>query len=663
MKKFTAMLLSLALLLSCCSALALDYKVTLGNEATFETMTEVQQNEAEAMQPFFATYVGKVLSPGRDGTYVPHPVMADYPGDTTYVYRSPDMYGINAAVRINTNFVVYVDKAFETKDEAFEYLQDLGLIDLVNAARGSIVLVTPNVPYGQDSSGNRTGGFTDADQKYYYMLQTAMFSLDTNEVRDGVTVTYVDANYYGGYSYLYVIGIDGGATFLNNYVASNLDYVSRMAGLLLINGEMDRIRDVAAYVPVYLVNAPAEVIAKYEKANGTDALLVEGEERIAYNQAYPLRRVVTREAEDAQIKDVIQDAYYNMFTKAQRGHELMQGLYSASTPYQGYTADNAPYSLSPRNAIFGDRTLDGIVLKEVKSEMFSDIQTDAGEYLQTWFEFLPEEALDGTAPDGTIPLLLALHGGGDDPRQYVAGQGWLELAGKERLAIVAPRHASDVPGSGVTSPSPYDIQGEAFPELVRYMLETYPALDPSRVYVTGYSMGGSSTVEVIAAAPELFAAAVPMAAATPSTTDSYIPTEEEAANFANWDIPILFTTSSFDLSAGVNQAEGTLGRSYLEHINRFLGFNEMPQYEYDFEKYPFVGFEADQKIIKTLNNEYQNTTWFLKNDAGVPMVGLTVTEFLPHGLYPEYTKLAWDFCKHYRRNVETGEVIYDPYAE
>ena len=82
-----SMSLFLALLLTVClssGALALDYKVTLGNESTFETMTEVQQNEAAAMQPFFATYVGKVLSPGRDGTYVPHPVMADYPGDTTY---------------------------------------------------------------------------------------------------------------------------------------------------------------------------------------------------------------------------------------------------------------------------------------------------------------------------------------------------------------------------------------------------------------------------------------------------------------------------------------------------------------------------------------------------------------------------------------------------
>ena len=646
-----SMSLFLALLLTVClssGALALDYKVTLGNESTFETMTEVQQNEAAAMQPFFATYVGKVLSPGRDGTYVPHPVMADYPGDTTYVYRSADMYGINAAVRINTNFVVYVDQNFETKADALQYLKDLGLVDLVEAARGSIVLVTPNVPYGQDSSGNRTGGFGDADQMYYYMLQTAMFSLDTNEVRDGVTVTYVDANYYGGYSYLYVIGIDGGATFLNNFVASNLDYVSRIAGMLLINGEMDRIRDVAAYVPVYLVNASGDTVAKYEKANGTDALLVQGEERIAYNQAYPLRRVVTRSADDADIRTVIQDAYYHMFTKAQRGHELMQGLYSASTPYHGYTADNAPYSLSPRNAIFGDRTLDGIVLKEVKSEMFSDIQTDAGEYLQTWFEFLPEEALDGTAPDGTIPLLLALHGGGDDPRQYVAGQGWLELAGKERLAIVAPEkqelHTNASNGE--------DYLSQVLPELVKYMLATYPALDASRVYVNGLSMGALATLRAAFGAPELFAAAYPQ-------SGSGAISEADAAKFENVDLPFAMSTTEYNMGKADTVPANVV--SFISQIMVLDGMEPLPT-AMDYEAYPLIGFKADIYNKTTIHGDYVQHTWYMVNDDGIPMVNITFVESIVHCLYPQYANMVWDFFKHYSRNQETGAIEYDPYV-
>jgi len=51
----------------------------------------------------------------------------------------------------------------------------------------------------------------------------------------------------------------------------------------------------------------------------------------------------------------------------------------------------------------------------MKSESrFGDVKAANGEYLQTWFEYLPEEVVKGTAPAGTVPLWLALHGGGDD---------------------------------------------------------------------------------------------------------------------------------------------------------------------------------------------------------------------------------------------------------
>ena len=95
---------------------------------------------------------------------------------------------------------------------------------------------------------------------------------------------------------------------------------------------------------------------------------------------------------------------------------LKQGLYSASTPYQGYNFDQAPYSLCRRNAVMNGVTRDGIHLIRKTSEMFSDMRSKDGEYLQTWFEYLPREVLQGTVPAGTVPLILAMHGGGDDPR-------------------------------------------------------------------------------------------------------------------------------------------------------------------------------------------------------------------------------------------------------
>ena len=98
-------------------------------------------------------------------------------------------------------------------------------------------------------------------------------------------ISYSDAEYFGGFGYTYVIGIDGGATYLNDYIAGTLDYVSRIAGMLLINGNMGIGRNVAGLVPVYLVNAPKKVIKAYKKANQTNAYSATPDQKNYFDQA------------------------------------------------------------------------------------------------------------------------------------------------------------------------------------------------------------------------------------------------------------------------------------------------------------------------------------------------------------------------------------------
>ena len=98
------------------------------------------------------------------------------------------------------------------------------------------------------------------------------------------------------------------------------------------------------------------------------------------------------------------------------------------------------------------------------------------------------------------------------------------------------------------------------------------------------------------------------------------------------------------------------------NINDYLGYNEMPTVVYDFKTYPMSGFKGDAYRAITLNDEYPNYTWMFLNKAGVPMVGLSVTEFLPHGLYQAFADLAWNFMVHYSRNVNTKAIVYNAYA-
>ena len=643
MKKILAVLLAMLILSTSASALALNYKATLGNEATFETYTEVRENAPVAMAAY-------------NDHYIAHPAMADYPGDTTYIYRSPDMYGINAAVRLNTNIVVYVDESFADKAEAKAYLDNLGLTAIADRFRGSVILVTPNIPYGEDSSGNRTGGFSEADQKNYYALQTAMFAIDAATSEDEDAKTCVDASYYGGFGFYYLIGINGGATFLNNYVAGTLDYVSRIAGLLLINGDMERISTVAAPVPAYLVNAGEDTIAKYCAANGTDAVETSREGSLWYNQNLPVRRVFAAKSEKID-KALIENVYYNFLIKSVRGQEMKAGQNSASSPYKGYGNDQAPYSLSWRNALIDGRTADGINEITTVSDELSEYKNEAsGEYIETWFEYIPDEVLNGTAAPGTVPLVLAIHGGGDDPRQYVDGQGWLVVAGKERIAIVAPEYSSM---------DNFSDEGRAalmkeFPALVRLMLKKYPALDASRVYVNGYSMGSLATCQAMWGDPGVFAAAFPQAGIMNAA-----PREEDIAKFADIDLPICSSTSEYDLSFNVDSNTHCLVSDFYALVRSFLKVNKMDDIpeKPDFETYPIVGFDADITGTYVMNGEYTNHYWRFLNKDGVPMVGFHYIDGIVHCLYPEYARMVWDFVKHYSRNQETGKIIYNPYVQ
>jgi pimeloyl-ACP methyl ester carboxylesterase len=641
-KKHLSLIIVMALVVSLLAipgANALNYSGSQGNESTFETLEETRVNSPVAVANL-ETNAGKA--------YKSHPVLDGYPQGTTFVYRSANLFGGRAAARLNTDILLFSDKSFANKDDALAYLKTLGLTEIIDKAVGSVVLVTPSNP---------ETGFSASDQKYYYALQTAMLAQKASEKAGDVTTYYSDAEYFGGYGYTYVIGIDGGATFLNNYVAGTLDYVGRIAGMLLIGGKMDDIRNVASLVPAYLVNASDSVIAKYKAANETDAYVSESGLDTYFNQSLPLKKVIVARDENPDAAKYINDAYYNMFIKAMRVPVCQRGLNSASTPYQGYNFDEAPYSLCDRNAVIDDVTKDGIHVIRHTEERFSDLKTEDGEYLQTWFEYLPDEVLNGTAAAGTVPLILTMHGGGDDPRVFVDEIGLLSLAGDERFAMVAPEHQY----LGSIRKGDKSIEGilcDALPRIVKYMLETYPSLDPSRVYVTGYSMGGGATLRAINGDPALFAAAVPMAAS------GYTGTPEQAAQFEKADLPVMFTTSSFDLGGAFDQVNGTIATGYQTQLNLFLGYNGMKAVDaFDFAAYPIAGFKADRIATVTLNNEYQNTRWYLNNKDGIPMVALSFTRGLVHALYPEYAKVMWDFAKHYSRNQETGAIEYSLYVK
>lgn len=79
--------------------------------------------------------------------------------------------------RKNTVLQVYTDTKFENKEAAKAYLESLGLIDIIEEAKGSIILVNP--------AGET---FSNVDARAYYLMQTASCNLGGTVTVDGQTI-------------------------------------------------------------------------------------------------------------------------------------------------------------------------------------------------------------------------------------------------------------------------------------------------------------------------------------------------------------------------------------------------------------------------------------------------------------------------------------------
>jgi predicted peptidase len=135
-------------------------------------------------------------------------------------------------------------------------------------------------------------------------------------------------------------------------------------------------------------------------------------------------------------------------------------------------------------------------------------------------------AYDGKTP---VPLVLALHYGydGAKPEPYT-GKGMIEAFRSGLAGLNAVVIAPDALGGDWT-----DAKNEqAAVWLVKSAMKTY-AIDPKRVVVTGFSLGGEGTWFIASRHQDVFTAAIPVAAPT-------------AGESATWKIPVYVIHSDKD---------------------------------------------------------------------------------------------------------------------
>jgi predicted peptidase len=199
------------------------------------------------------------------------------------------------------------------------------------------------------------------------------------------------------------------------------------------------------------------------------------------------------------------------------------------------------------------------VLNPVVDDFVSLSYTDsAGTRLN--FRLYQPQAKPGNQRDG-FPLVVFLHGAGErganNISQITANQGGVAFANPDRQAsnpsyVLAPQAPI---GGSWTAPA---VQA-ALLELIDTVVGAYP-IDEDRLYLTGLSMGGIGSFDILPKYPDKFAGALLIASAGDTTKMPLMRDVPVWANHAADDPTVNYSTGTFALMAALEAAGAKVTR-------------------------------------------------------------------------------------------------------
>ena len=433
-----------------------------------------------------------------------------------------------------------------------------------------------------------------------------------------------------------VIGIGDGATFVNNFISQECWAVS---GIMTFGGEMQEGLTYNVPVPVYLANASDTAKAYYTAAN-------EGEE-LAYTEI----------GNEETAAEAFENAWNKVFKKVYRQHNEKTEFYNI--PASQITD---PYPL-----------ISSIIdMEEFGVNYYPHLYEPLnGEGSYCWFEYIPQAALE--MEEGTVPLIVTLHGNGNDARIQGETTGWVELAAKENFMVAAPEWQTRalVEGTSETKPNFFNCDGlerDTLIEWIEMLEEKYPQIDKSRIYVTGLSAGASASTLYGALYSDVFAAVG--AVSGPGVDKDEL--TEYVKDYKGSEVPWLYvcgdhdffgmipvdgsSENSFEVAPGLHIQDVDPASNMFPFIQAYQKINGLEVSEaYDMSLNEFYGIKTDE--LNWIKLGFKDALEGTLNDEYGPIMKVTAIRDQAHWNYKPEAEYIWNFFRDFARDTETGELL------
>ena len=441
-----------------------------------------------------------------------------------------------------------------------------------------------------------------------------------------------------------VIGIDEGSTFVNNYISQSCYFV---AGMMLYGGEINENLEKNDIVPAYLSNSNENVQAFYKHINEATEEENSDKYTIYRNKDNSLQAVAVSSKEE-DLSEAFNNAWESIFSQNYRQHNDISEFYnlSARDVTDSYDLIEIP--------IFEDLDIS-------YNQMIDESVTGmSGKY--TWFEYVPNSINE--SENESVPLIVNLHGNQNDPRLQGDSTGWPELAAKENFIMVAPEwQDKEVNFFGCDG-----LGEEGVMNLIKDLKVKYPQIDPSRIYLTGLSIGGAESFLLGAKYSDVFAAVGIVAGVNVFAEE----VTEISENYNGGEVPLLYICGDHDFFQMIPvDGSSQYGTQYLygdqvwdedenthifSSLQAYQKINGLEVTEMDMSKNEYYGIGLDNQQWTQLGDK-DMYTGTLSNENGVVME-LAAVKDLAHWNYKPEAEYIWNFFKNYERNIENGELIF-----